>query len=172
MHVRYVYTSILYTYNTCRPGPMIFGPPGLGGCTATAGHSRRAGVSPVLLLLSSDSMLVSKHMGGHSMLGEYIILGFVGIMIADEKLLSTKTYVLHVYARIFYVYVCICPYSYVYKKIYAEHIASCSCCGEKAPLENELSSCSGPDICLVSLQIYTCYTYNIRTNTFATGSSW
>ena len=49
----------------------------------TAGHWPRHGVSPVLLLLSSDSTRVSEHMGRHPILGEYKIQGFVGI--ADEK---------------------------------------------------------------------------------------
>jgi hypothetical protein len=85
----------LRAYNTANSGKVF------EAAQITAGP----GVSPVLVLLSSDSTLVSKQMGGHPILGEYKIQGFVGV--ADEKLLSTKTYVLHVYARICYVYVCI-----------------------------------------------------------------
>ena len=57
-------------------------------------------------------MLVSKHMGGHPMLGEYIILGFVGI--ADEKIAKYKNVRI---ARICMYIFCICMYMSVYVRI-------------------------------------------------------
>ena len=58
----------LRAYNTVNSGKVF------EAAQITAGP----GVSPVLLMLSSDSTLVSKQMGGHPILGEYIILGFIG----------------------------------------------------------------------------------------------
>jgi uncharacterized protein GlcG (DUF336 family) len=68
----------LRAYNTINSGKVF------EAAQITAGP----GVSPVLVLLSSDSTLVSKQMGGHPILGAYIILGFIGI--AGEKIAKYK----------------------------------------------------------------------------------
>jgi hypothetical protein len=93
----------LRAYNTVNSGKVF------EAAQITAGP----GVSPVLVLLSSDSTLVSKQMGGHPILGAYIILGFIGI--ADEKIAKYEnvriaricTYSASILLYV-YVYVCIC----------------------------------------------------------------
>ena len=57
----------LRAYNTINSGKVF------EAAQITAGTD----VSPVLLLVSSDSTLVSKHMGGHPILGENINLGCI-----------------------------------------------------------------------------------------------
>ena len=95
----------LRAYNTINSGKVF------EAAQITAGP----GVSPVLLLVSSDSTLVSKSMGGHPILGEYIFLGFVGR--ADEKIAKYKivriacicTYSIGICMYV-HVYACICTY--------------------------------------------------------------
>jgi len=89
----------LRAYNTINSGKVF------EAAQITAGP----GVSPVLVLLSSDSTLVSKQMGGHPILGECKIQGFVGI--ADEKISKYKNVRI---ACICTYMVCICMYSYVF----------------------------------------------------------